>query len=210
MDSYFNYVVNDSGNAFRLISSDGIPEETIRSIERLEFGQGICGTVALLRQPLVVAHVQQSDNPKVKFIKSFAIRACASNPLIAANLLVGTLSFASRLKDEFDSDELTFLQTISHYVAVAHAKLRAQDSVRESEKQFRFILDSIPQKFVTTKSDGGVDYFNPQWMEYTDLTFEQIQDFGWTQFIHPDDGRTRSRMATRQQDGRSVRTRESF
>ncbi len=25
-------------------------------------------------------------------------------------------------------------------------------------------LDSIPQKLVTTRADGNVDYFNPQWM----------------------------------------------
>ena len=64
---------------------------------------------------------------------------------------------------------------------------RAEDALRKTEQRQRFILDSIPQKLVTTKPDGSVDYFNPQWMEYTGLTFEQIKDFGWTQFIHPDD-----------------------
>ncbi len=64
---------------------------------------------------------------------------------------------------------------------------QAEVELRQSEKLPKFILDSIPQKLVTTKPDGSVDYFNPQWMEYTGLSFEQVRDWGWKQFIHPDD-----------------------
>jgi PAS domain S-box-containing protein len=63
----------------------------------------------------------------------------------------------------------------------------ADERLRQTETLQKFILDSIPQKLVTTKSDGSVDYFNPQWMEYTGLSFEQLRDWGWKQFIHPDD-----------------------
>lgn len=64
---------------------------------------------------------------------------------------------------------------------------RTEATLRQTEQHQRFILDSIPQKIVTTKPDGSVDYFNPQWMEYTGLSFEQLRDWGWKQFIHPDD-----------------------
>lgn len=63
----------------------------------------------------------------------------------------------------------------------------SHERLRQTEKLHKFILDSIPQKIATTKPDGSVDYFNPQWMEYTGLTFERIKDFGWKQVIHPDD-----------------------
>ncbi len=187
VDSYFYFLVDDSGIALRLESCEGIPEEMVQSIEQLEFGQAISGTVALLRQPIVSTHIQQSNESKAELVKSFGIRAYISNPLESDNILLGSLSFGSKSKDEFATDELAFLQTISHYVAVACAKLRTQATVSKSEQRFRFILDSIPQKLVTTKPDGSVDYFNPQWMKYTGLAFEQIRDFGWKQFIHPDD-----------------------
>jgi len=64
---------------------------------------------------------------------------------------------------------------------------RSEVESQQVQQRQRFILDSIPQKLVTTKPDGSVDYFNPQWMEYTGLPFAQIKDFGWKQFIHPDD-----------------------
>ena len=44
---------------------------------------------------------------------------------------------------------------------------RAEDELRQSEQRQRFVLDTIPQKVVTAKPNGDVDYFNPQWTEFT-------------------------------------------
>ncbi len=64
---------------------------------------------------------------------------------------------------------------------------RAEEQLRENERRLRFVMDSMPQKIFTATPDGDVDYFNPQWSRFTGLSFEQIRDWGWTQFIHPDD-----------------------
>jgi PAS domain S-box-containing protein len=60
-------------------------------------------------------------------------------------------------------------------------------ALARSEQRLRFVMDSMPQKIFTATASGNVDYFNPIWSEYTGLTFEQIRDWGWTQFVHPDD-----------------------
>ncbi|MEJ7747181.1 MAG: PAS domain S-box protein, partial [Luteimonas sp.] len=67
------------------------------------------------------------------------------------------------------------------------ARHRAETVRIESEQRLRFVMDSMPQKIFTAKPDGSIDYFNPQWMAYTGLSFEQIRDWGWRQFVHPDD-----------------------
>ena len=59
--------------------------------------------------------------------------------------------------------------------------------VEKERKRFHFMAESMPQKIFTAKPNGNIDYFNAQWIEYTALSFEQIRDWGWTQFIHPDD-----------------------
>lgn len=63
----------------------------------------------------------------------------------------------------------------------------AEQSLRQGENRLRFIMESIPQKILTATPDGAVDYYNPQWFEYTGLTFDQIKGSGWKQFVHPDD-----------------------
>ncbi len=70
----------------------------------------------------------------------------------------------------------------------AHTRLlESEAELRESADRFRFLAESMPQKIFTATATGEVDYFNLQWIEFTGLTFEQIRDWGWTQFIHPDD-----------------------
>jgi signal transduction histidine kinase/ActR/RegA family two-component response regulator len=106
-----------------------------REIRRLEFGQAVCGNVALHRRPITATFIQQSDDPKVQLVKSFGIRAYACNPLLAADRLLGTLSFASRSRDQFDAEELEFLATITRYVTVAYERLRLVRELRETDRR---------------------------------------------------------------------------
>ena len=135
VDTYFNFMVDERGDALRLASYSGIPVETARRIARLEFGQAVCGNVAVQREPIVATHIQRSDEPMVQLAKSFGLRAYACQPLLSDNRLLGTLSFASRTKDAFDPDELTFLQTISRYVTVAYERLRLVWQLREADRR---------------------------------------------------------------------------
>jgi len=64
---------------------------------------------------------------------------------------------------------------------------KAEDALSQSAERLRFMAESMPQKIYAAKPNGDVDYFNLQWTEFTGLSFEQIKDWGWTQFIHPDD-----------------------
>ena len=63
----------------------------------------------------------------------------------------------------------------------------AEEAVRASAERLRFMAESMPQKIFTATPDGAIDYFNQQWMEFTGLSFEQIEGWGWQQFIHPDE-----------------------
>jgi PAS domain S-box-containing protein len=132
-DIYLNYIVNETGDGLRLASYVGIPEEAVRNITRMDFGEMISGTVALHRQPFAASFVQQSDDPKVQLAKSFGIRAYTCNPLMAGNLLLGTLAFASRSKDEFDTGEVEFLETICHYVTGAYERLWLMERLRQAD-----------------------------------------------------------------------------
>ena len=71
VDVYLNYMVDDSGDALQLTSCDGISVEEARQITRLEFGQAVCGTVALQRRPIIATCIQQSDDAMVQLVKSF-------------------------------------------------------------------------------------------------------------------------------------------
>ena len=135
LDVYFNFMVTDSGDALRLASYAGIDESIARSISRLDFGQAICGRVALEHKPIVATQIQQSEEPMVQLVKGFGVRAYACNPLMAGGRLLGTLSFASRTRDNFKQDEIEFLETISKYVTAAYERLRLIEQLRDQDRR---------------------------------------------------------------------------
>jgi PAS domain S-box-containing protein len=135
VDCCLHFEVTETGDGLRLASSIGLPEDAERRLARLEFGEGISGTAAMRRRPLVVTHIQESDNPTVAIIKSFGIRAYACSPLIAENRLLGTLSLASRTRDRFDADELEFLETITRYFAMAFERVKLIDQLRDADRR---------------------------------------------------------------------------
>lgn len=135
VDAYFNYMVNSDGDGLRLASCAGISLDVAHTIARLEFGQAICGNVALYRQPMVASHIQHSEDHRVQLVKSFGMRAYVCNPLMADQQLVGTLSFASRSRDQFDHEELAVLRTISHYVSVSYERLRLTNRLKEADRR---------------------------------------------------------------------------
>ena len=123
VDTYFNFMVDETGQALRLHSCAGLPEDVVRSFERLEFGQAICGTVAQQRERIIANDIQNSDYDKAALVRSLGIRTYACHPLMAGERLLGTLSFASRTRSAFDDDEIEFLRIISQYTAVALDRL---------------------------------------------------------------------------------------
>ncbi|VTR95894.1 multi-sensor hybrid histidine kinase : Multi-sensor hybrid histidine kinase OS=Planctomyces brasiliensis (strain ATCC 49424 / DSM 5305 / JCM 21570 / NBRC 103401 / IFAM 1448) GN=Plabr_1025 PE=4 SV=1: Response_reg: PAS_3: GAF: HisKA: HATPase_c: Response_reg [Gemmata massiliana] len=128
LSHYFNYEPNEDGSALDLVSCTGVPAAEVESIRRLDFGQAVCGTVALTRKPVVATAVQSSADPKVQLVRGYGVRAYACNPLLAGDRFLGTLSFATNTRDQFSDEDMEVLRTICHYVAMAkeHQRLAAE------------------------------------------------------------------------------------
>jgi PAS domain S-box-containing protein len=63
---------------------------------------------------------------------------------------------------------------------------RAPVGVEEAGR-YRFLADAIPLILWTARPDGGLDYYNKAWLDYTGLTLRQTRDWGWGAVLHPDD-----------------------
>jgi PAS domain S-box-containing protein len=55
------------------------------------------------------------------------------------------------------------------------------------EEQYRLIAEAIPQIVWTARPDGWLDYYNHQWYDYTGLSAEESEGWGWQSVLHPDD-----------------------
>ena len=64
---------------------------------------------------------------------------------------------------------------------------RAEEAVLASEENLRLIINTMPVLAWSGRPDGGVDFFNQRWLDYTGLTSTEARDWGWAQSFHPDD-----------------------
>lgn len=66
-------------------------------------------------------------------------------------------------------------------------QVRSRLLVEEREKQFRFLLNAIPQQVWTADSAGQLDYVNQVVCDDFGYDLFFIVGLGWEEFIHPDD-----------------------
>jgi PAS domain S-box-containing protein len=63
----------------------------------------------------------------------------------------------------------------------------AEEALRASERNLRLIINTIPILAWSARPDGSVDFFNRHFQEYSGLSLEQAQGWGWTATVYPDD-----------------------
>ena len=122
------------------------------------------------------------------FLISGRLRESIATPiahLVRATTTVSETGDYGIRAEKLSGDELGILvDRFNHMLAGIES---AFGEVEKERARFHFMAESMPQKIFTAKADGEIDYFNPQWMEFTGLSFDQIKAWGWTQFVHPDD-----------------------
>jgi PAS domain S-box-containing protein len=64
---------------------------------------------------------------------------------------------------------------------------RVSYSLRESELRFRHVADQAPVMIWMAGPDGGCEFVNKRWRDFTGLTLEQFQGTGWMKIVHPED-----------------------
>ena len=63
----------------------------------------------------------------------------------------------------------------------------ALDQVQLSEVRLRQVIDTIPTLAWCNLADGGNEFLNKRWHEYTGLPPEESNGWGWQAAFHPDD-----------------------
>jgi PAS domain S-box-containing protein len=102
-------------------------------------------------------------------------------------------------------------QRTSELVEVNHAlthEVRASEArLVEAERELQLTIDTIPALAWSARPDGSVEFFNQRYQDYVGLSLEQLQGWGWTVAVHPDDlGTVSSRWQAMMASGRAGET----
>jgi len=71
--------------------------------------------------------------------------------------------------------------------ATQEALRNALETIRNSETKLRQVIDTIPTLAWCNLPDGPNEFLNKRWHEYTGLSHEQSNGWGWQVAFHPED-----------------------
>ena len=67
------------------------------------------------------------------------------------------------------------------------AREAADAVLRESERQFHALAESIPQLAWIMDAKGYIFWYNQRWFDYTKTNLEEVKGWGWQSLHHPDE-----------------------
>ncbi|HWY71258.1 MAG TPA: PAS domain S-box protein [Terriglobales bacterium] len=184
-------LLNEAGTHFQRGIGVSLPEAFNAAVEGVPVSSptGLCAAALRRRQAVAVHDFNETAwRPFGEFVAPYGLRSGWSVPIISSSgKTLGT--FANYYRDAGDPtpQNRELVDMVARTAAIAIERKQAEEALREAGERFRFMAESVPQKMFTAKPNGEVDYLNRQWAECTGLTFDQMKDWGWTQFIHPDD-----------------------
>jgi PAS domain S-box-containing protein len=152
-DAFFNYLADDEKHQLHLNAYGGIPEETAREVEWLEYGTAVCGCAARDGCRIVAENIPETLDPRTDLVRSFGIKAYACHPLFSQGRVMGTLSFGTRTKLTFTEDELFIMKTMADQVAIAMERIQHVSELKKAQEALRRSRDELEIQVQERTSD---------------------------------------------------------
>ncbi|MGG6264785.1 CHASE3 domain-containing protein [Leptolyngbya sp. AN10] len=137
LDLYLNYLVTprQDDSYLRLASSRGLTAQQKLDFSELEIGQAVCGGAVQDAAQICLSDIQNSTLEKARLIKAIGITAYSSQPLINQGRALGVLSFGSRSRNSFTTEEQELMQAAADQVAIAIDRANLVNSLQSRSEQ---------------------------------------------------------------------------
>jgi len=156
-DACFVYLYDEGADELVLRASHGTRVEEMTRVPKMRPGEGITGTAAALREPIMIPREAHLD-PRFKAfpnLREEQFESILAVPVVAKDRLEGALNVRTELPREFTEDEIGLLMAIAGQVAQAieNAKLydHAQRRVAELEALAR-ISEAVSESLYLEES----------------------------------------------------------
>src|SRR2546427_8962002 len=163
---------------------------------------GSCGTAAFTGERVIVSDISKDPRwPRDdrglavrRLVLDHGLRAAWSEPLISNGEVLGTFCIAYSQPRTPNGRDLELIEAAGDIARIAIERQRSQESlrsaletIRNSETRLRQVIDAIPTLAWCNLPDGPNEFLNKRWHEYTGLSHEQSNGWGWQVAFHPED-----------------------
>ncbi len=167
-----------------------------------QVGECLCGQAVLQEQALYSKDIRTDGRCTKDECKRAGIVSYAALPLRSGEDILGVIGIASRQSRDFQV-QAGFLETLIRQVAMALVNARLHENVqkelverrrieatlKESEAEFRQVVEAMPLAIRVDDSFGRILYVNPRFEEIFGYRQEELPDRDtWFNLAYPDAG----------------------
>src|SRR5437867_4904051 len=138
---------------------------------------GSCGAAAYLRQPVFISDMLSHPNWEGfrDVVLQSGLRAAWSTPILSHDgKVLGTFCMYYREVRQPVTDEIQLIDYASRIAAIAIERKRAEEKLRQDERELRQITDAIAQTIMVLGPDGTALYANQSMLDFSGLTMEAV------------------------------------
>jgi PAS domain S-box-containing protein len=114
-----------------------------------------------------------------------AIRAVICVPILKQGRFVAAMAVHMANPRMWETEEIELVQRVAGRCWESIERAKVTQSLKENERQFRAMANSIPNLAWMARPDGWIYWYNDQWYEYTGTTPEQMEGWGWERVHDP-------------------------
>ena len=121
------------------------------------------------------------------------LRSSLAVPLISKDQAIGVLHFRSKKPNAYSERDLRLAEKVGNQIAgaVANSQLfaehkRAQESLAESEKRYRQVVENATEIIYSLNTKGNFTYGNPAGLKVTGFSLEELRQFNYQDLIVPE------------------------
>ena len=156
------FVVGSKGRELVPYYSLGVPPEKLSQVP-IPMGQGVCGWVAVHREPLLVSDAYKDSRfmPAVDAATGFRTRSILCVPLMDRLDLVGILELLNRRERPFSDEDLRFVEAVCQQVSLNLRLVRLEAMLNKVTAHNASILENLTGGFLALDLRGRVIICNP-------------------------------------------------
>jgi PAS domain S-box-containing protein len=198
--SFFYNVLDEDGASFMLYTLSGVPREAFAHFPMPRatdlFGPTFRGEGTIRLDDARLDPRYGKNSPYYGMPEGhLPVASYLAVPVVSrSGEVLGGLFFGHAEAGVFTGRSARIVEGLAAQAAIAVDNARLFESAREArqnaeanERYYRFLAEAIPQMIWTARPDGFLDYYNQRWYEYTGMTFEETEGWGWGAVLHSDD-----------------------
>jgi PAS domain S-box-containing protein len=167
------YLVDETNRTAEIVYHKDVPLDFFEQTKKVKIDENIYRKVFIEGVPIYTNNYPQINPERAK---KWNILSLASIPLFTKDRIIGSLNIASKSRYTFSADEKSLLQSIGAEMGIIIEKMFVEQSLRESELNFKTLFNSLSDFLFVFNTEGGVLRVNRSVIEQLKYSEQEIMN----------------------------------